>query len=93
MGNIAKNFTSSDLSPLLDNFTMDQLERTSTGDTLASDAVGGEHLGKRYYLSLPFIGTILGTSLSLCSAYAAYLLPVGILSYINASVGKPIISR
>jgi hypothetical protein len=69
---------------------MEQVERTvtTTADTVASEAIGGEHLGKRYYLSLRFIGTLFGTSLSLCSAYAAYLLPVGILSYINADLGR-----
>ena len=66
---------------------MEQAERVATADTLASDAIGGEHLGKRYYLSFRFMGTVLGISLSLCSAYAAYLLPVGILSYINADIG------
>lgn len=69
---------------------MDAVERVTTTDTLASDAVGGEHLGKKYYLSPRFMGTVFGTSLSLCSAYAAYLLPVGILSYINADIGMSV---
>ena len=54
---------------------------------MASEAIGGEHLGSQYYLSFRFVGTVLGTSLNLCAAYAAYLLPVGILSYINADIG------
>ncbi len=67
---------------------MEPIERTTTTDTLASEAIGGEHLGAKYYRSFRFMGTVFGTSLSLCAAYAAYLLPVGILSYINADIGK-----
>jgi hypothetical protein len=66
---------------------MGDVQRTVTADTIASDAIGGEHLGVGYYRSFRFIGTVFGTSLSLCSGYAAYLLPIGILSYINADIG------
>lgn len=62
------------------------LDRTTTADTMAPDVVGGEHMEARYYRSYRFIGTVLGTSLSLCAGYAAYLLPVGIISYINADL-------
>ncbi|EXJ87481.1 hypothetical protein A1O3_04441 [Capronia epimyces CBS 606.96] len=66
---------------------MADLTRVTTADTLTADAIGGEHLGNKYYRSFRFIGTILGTSLALCAAYAAYLLPVGIISYINEDIG------
>lgn len=57
-------------------------------DVVTSNAIDGKTLGRRYYMSLPFVGTVLGTSLGVCSCYSAYLLPVGILSYINADIGK-----
>jgi hypothetical protein len=66
---------------------MADLSPIATTDTLASDAIGGEHLGAKYYRSFRFVGTVLGTSLSLCAGYAAYLLPIGIISYINADIG------
>lgn len=76
---------------------MAELVRTTTADTMASEAIGGEHMGASYYRSFRFVGTVLGTSLSLCSAYAAYLLPVGIITYINADIGtfesRPIATR
>jgi hypothetical protein len=63
------------------------MEDMTHTDTMTSAAVGGEHLGKGYYRSLRFIGTLWGISLSICTAYAAWVMPAGILTYINNDIG------
>ena len=59
-----------------------------TEDHVREEAVGGTHLGRSYYMSFRLLGSMMAMSLSLCAAYVGYLLPVGILSYINSDVGK-----
>ncbi|KIV81319.1 hypothetical protein PV11_03511 [Exophiala sideris] len=56
-------------------------------DHVHAKAIGGTNLGKKYYMSFRLIGSMLAMALSLCAAYVGYLLPVGILSYINADIG------
>ena len=69
---------------------MAEIEHTQTKDTvdtIAADAVGGENLGAGYYRSFRFLGSMLGLSMGICCVYASYLMPVGILTAINADIG------
>ena len=66
---------------------MPELEHVASTDTVAPEAIGGEHLGAHYYRSLRFMGTIAGVTFGFAASYVGYLMPAGILSYINADLG------
>lgn len=57
-------------------------------DHVAAEAIGGEHLGARYYRSPRFVGTVTGFCLQLTAYYAGFVMPVTILTHINADLGE-----
>ncbi|KAH7066109.1 fungal trichothecene efflux pump [Paraphoma chrysanthemicola] len=58
-------------------------------DHVAEEALGGHtaDLGKSYYTSLNFIGTVIATCLAQISGYLGWVLPANTLSLINAAIG------
>ncbi|KAH0829694.1 hypothetical protein AYO21_10601 [Fonsecaea monophora] len=67
--------------------TKPSLGQGSENDHIREDAIGGTSLDRRYYRSFRFLGSMVAFSLSLCGSYVGYLLPVGILTIINADIG------
>ncbi|CAE7030581.1 hypothetical protein PTNB73_05430 [Pyrenophora teres f. teres] len=58
-------------------------------DHIAEEALGGHtaDLGKSYFTSINFIGTVIATCLAQISGYLGWVLPANTLSLINASIG------
>ncbi|KAF2032852.1 fungal trichothecene efflux pump [Setomelanomma holmii] len=58
-------------------------------DHIAEEAIGGHtaDLGKSYFTSLNFIGTVTATCLAQISGYLGWVLPANTLSLINAAIG------
>ncbi|KAF3009713.1 hypothetical protein E8E13_008921 [Curvularia kusanoi] len=58
-------------------------------DVVADEALGGHSrdLGKRYFTSAEFVGTVVATSLAQISGYLGWVLPANTLALINASIG------
>ncbi|KAH7067151.1 fungal trichothecene efflux pump [Paraphoma chrysanthemicola] len=58
-------------------------------DHVAEEALGGHtaDLGKSYFTSLNFIGTVIATCLAQISGYLGWVLPANTLSLINAAIG------
>ncbi|KAI1570818.1 trichothecene efflux pump [Pyrenophora tritici-repentis] len=58
-------------------------------DHVAEEALGGHRadLGKSYFTSFNFIGTVIATCLAQISGYLGWVLPANTLSLINASIG------
>ncbi|KAF1846076.1 fungal trichothecene efflux pump [Cucurbitaria berberidis CBS 394.84] len=58
-------------------------------DHIAQEALGGHtaDLGKSYFRSMNFIGTVIATCLAQISGYLGWVLPANTLSLINAAIG------
>ncbi|KAI4913617.1 hypothetical protein J4E90_005336 [Alternaria incomplexa] len=58
-------------------------------DHVAQEALGGHtaDLGKSYFTSINFIGTVVATCLAQISGYLGWVLPANTLSLINAAIG------
>lgn len=65
------------------------MEETSVPvDGVASDAVGGDQVSSRYYLSVRFIGTIASFCFQVMAYYFGLLMPLTVLQAINADIGE-----
>ncbi|KAL6704665.1 hypothetical protein ACN47E_007947 [Coniothyrium glycines] len=58
-------------------------------DHIADEALGGHtaDLGKSYFTSVNFIGTVIATCLAQISGYLGWVLPANTLTLINAAIG------
>ncbi|KAJ4286774.1 hypothetical protein N0V90_013026 [Kalmusia sp. IMI 367209] len=60
----------------------------SDSDVLSiKDAARGDNLPENYFLSVSFIGTVVGLCLGQIAAYIFLILPTNVLSFINADIG------
>ncbi|CAM1509715.1 Fc.00g000500.m01.CDS01 [Cosmosporella sp. VM-42] len=56
-------------------------------DEVAPEAIGTGNLPPGYFRSAHFIGTMIGVTLMNISLYVGYVLPINVLSIINADIG------
>ena len=63
-------------------------EPSASVDHVASEAIGGDQVSARYYLSPRFIGTIASFCFQVTAYYLGLLMPITVLQAINADIGE-----
>lgn len=74
-----------------DEFVEKEYEASDSYALSINDAARGENLPDNYFLSVSFIGTVVGLCLAQIGAYIFLILPTNVLIFINEVV-YPIIS-
>ncbi|CAK7227255.1 hypothetical protein SCUCBS95973_006478 [Sporothrix curviconia] len=91
MGHQVEDAVEAAPTPAVDITNANPVDRTVTAGTthfnIASGAVGTDNLPPGYFYSLRFLATLLAVTLMNFSLYIGYVLPVNVLTIINADIG------
>ncbi|KAF1974292.1 fungal trichothecene efflux pump [Bimuria novae-zelandiae CBS 107.79] len=70
-----------------DDIVGNEYESSDSDGFSINDAARGDNLPEKYYLSIGFIGTLIGLCLGQIAAYIFLILPTNVLPFINADIG------